>query len=162
MSGKKIGRRRFFRQSGTFSLGFGFAAGGLFQAGCGLSLKGPSKGRPPNFVILFADDMGYSDWDFGGDPTIRTPNLVKMASQGVRFTQFYAGASVCSPSRAALLTPFFRTISIISSAVKTTALPAFIFSLISAIVLATCICPLLMGLHKIIADIPTDYNRTEC
>jgi len=104
MSGKKISRRRFFTQSGTLSLGFGLAAGGLLQTGCGLSPKSLSKGRLPNFVILFADDMGYSDWDYGGDPTIRTPNLVRMASQGVRFTQFYAGASVCTPSRAALLT----------------------------------------------------------
>jgi len=104
MSGKKISRRRFFTQSGTLSLGFGLAAGGLLKSGCQPSPKGISKSRPPNFVILFADDMGYSDWDFGGDPTIRTPNLVRMAGQGVRLTQFYAGAAVCSPSRAALLT----------------------------------------------------------
>ena len=88
MSGNKISRRRFFTQSGTLSLGFGLAAECLLQTGCG-----PSKVRPPNFVILFADDMGYSDWDFGGDPTIRTPNLVRMTSQGVRFTQFCAVAN---------------------------------------------------------------------
>lgn len=61
-------------------------------------------GRPPNFVILFADDLGYGDLGCYGHPTIRTPNLDRMAAEGLRFTQFYAAAEVCTPSRAALLT----------------------------------------------------------
>jgi len=60
--------------------------------------------RPPNFVILFADDMGYSDLACFGHPTIRTPNLDRMASEGVRLTSFYCAAPVCTPSRAGLLT----------------------------------------------------------
>lgn len=62
------------------------------------------SGRKPNFVILFADDMGYGDWQRGGHPSIRTPNLNRMADEGVQMTQFYSGNPVCSPSRSALLT----------------------------------------------------------
>ncbi len=60
--------------------------------------------RPPNFVIIFVDDVGYGDLGSYGHPTIRTPNLDRMAAEGQRWTSFYAQASVCSPSRAALLT----------------------------------------------------------
>lgn len=57
-----------------------------------------------NFIILFADDLGYGDLSTFGHPTIRTPNLDRMASEGQKWTNFYVGASVCTPSRAALLT----------------------------------------------------------
>lgn len=60
--------------------------------------------RRPNIVMLFADDMGYSDLGCYGNPVIRTPNLDRMAAHGVRMTSFYAAASVCTPSRAGLLT----------------------------------------------------------
>ncbi len=58
----------------------------------------------PNFVFFFADDLGYGDLACYGHPTIRTPNLDRMAAEGMRFTQFYSAANVCTPSRAALLT----------------------------------------------------------
>ena len=58
----------------------------------------------PNFVIIFADDLGYGDLGCYGHPTIRTPHLDRMAAEGMRFTQFFVAASVCTPSRAALLT----------------------------------------------------------
>ncbi len=58
----------------------------------------------PNIVIIFADDLGYGDLGIYGHPTIRTPALDRMAEEGMKFTQFYSGASVCTPSRAALLT----------------------------------------------------------
>ena len=64
----------------------------------------PNIYTPPNFIIIFADDLGYGDLGSYGHPTIKTPNLDKMASEGVRFTQFYVGSSICTPSRAALLT----------------------------------------------------------
>jgi arylsulfatase len=60
--------------------------------------------KQPNFIIILADDLGYGDLSCYGHPTIRTPYLDKMASEGIRFTQFYVGANVCTPSRAALLT----------------------------------------------------------
>lgn len=63
-----------------------------------------SEDRPPNIVVIFADDLGYGDLGTYGHPTIRTPALDQMAAEGLKFFQFYSGASVCTPSRAALLT----------------------------------------------------------
>jgi arylsulfatase A-like enzyme len=60
--------------------------------------------KPPNIIILLADDVGYGDLSCYGHPTIRTPHLDRMAMEGMRFTQFYVAASLCTPSRAALLT----------------------------------------------------------
>ena len=60
--------------------------------------------RPPNVVIIFCDDLGYGDLSTFGHPTIRTPNLDRLAQEGQKWTNFYAAASVCTPSRAALLT----------------------------------------------------------
>ncbi|MDA8964622.1 sulfatase-like hydrolase/transferase [bacterium] len=58
----------------------------------------------PNFVIFVADDMGWGDSATYGHPLIKTPNLDKLASQGVKFTQCYSACGVCSPSRSAILT----------------------------------------------------------
>jgi len=58
----------------------------------------------PNIVILFADDMGYGDLSCYGNPIIKTPNLDRAATEGMRLTSFYVAAPVCTPSRAALLT----------------------------------------------------------
>ena len=58
----------------------------------------------PSIVIIFADDLGYGDLACFGHPTISTPYLDQMAREGMRFTQFYSAACVCTPSRAALMT----------------------------------------------------------
>ena len=59
---------------------------------------------PPNFIVLFADDLGYGDLSSFGHPTIRTPRLDQLAQEGLKLTQFYVAASLCTPSRAGLLT----------------------------------------------------------
>ncbi len=77
----------------------------LETMGGGLAAASPAlAASKPNLVILFADDLGYGDLGCYGHPTMRTPHLDRMAVEGVRFTQFYAAAPVCTPSRAALLT----------------------------------------------------------
>ena len=63
----------------------------------------PAADRP-NIVLIFVDDMGYGDLGCFGHPTIATPNLDRMAAEGMKFTQFHVASSVCTPSRAGLLT----------------------------------------------------------
>lgn len=63
-----------------------------------------NSNQKPNIIFLLADDMGYGELGSYGQKTIRTPFLDSLASQGLRFTDFYAGTSVCSPSRASLMT----------------------------------------------------------
>src|SRR3954454_9696821 len=68
------------------------------------AVRAADSPRPPNFVIVFVDDMGYGDIGPFGAKGIDTPNLDRMAAEGMRFTDFYVGQAVCSASRAALLT----------------------------------------------------------
>jgi arylsulfatase A-like enzyme len=77
---------------------------GLLLAALSCFVPLGAQETPPNFVILFADDLGINDLGCFGRKDQRTPNLDKLAADGARFTQAYAAASVCSPSRAALMT----------------------------------------------------------
>ncbi|MEM9701197.1 MAG: sulfatase-like hydrolase/transferase, partial [Planctomycetota bacterium] len=61
-------------------------------------------GRPPNFIVIFCDDLGWGDLACFGHPTIETPHIDDLAARGMRWTQFYCAAPVCTPSRAGLLT----------------------------------------------------------
>ena len=81
--------------------------GRTFLAGLSLAVVAaatPGAERPPNVVVIFCDDLGYGDLGCYGHPAIRTPHLDRMAAEGMRFTDFYSAAPVCTPSRAALLT----------------------------------------------------------
>lgn len=70
---------------------------------CSTDTKKTGSPVPPNFIIIFTDDQGYNDVGCFGSPNIKTPNLDKMAAEGMKFTSFYA-QTVCGPSRAALMT----------------------------------------------------------
>ncbi len=116
---KKLTRRAFLKRA--------LAAGGLIAAGgVGYRLIADRTSRRydvrrsetllanikpsdrpeelPNIVLIFADDLGYGDLSCFGSLAIRTPHLDQMAAEGVRMTNFYASAPLCSPSRAGLLT----------------------------------------------------------
>jgi arylsulfatase A-like enzyme len=65
---------------------------------------GRTEDPPPNIIFILADDLGYGDVGFQGQDNFSTPALDRMAREGMVFTQFYAGSTVCAPSRACLLT----------------------------------------------------------
>ena len=72
------------------------------------ALAGP-KTHSPNLILIMADDLGYHDVSSYGHPKIKTPVLDRLAQEGVKLTSFYAGATVCTPSRMALLTGAYPT-----------------------------------------------------
>jgi len=75
----------------------------VFLLAC-LVVRANAADRPPNVVLIYADDLGYADLGCFGAKKIRTPNLDRMAREGMRFTDFYVAQAVCSASRTALLT----------------------------------------------------------
>ena len=60
--------------------------------------------KPPNVILIMADDMGYADAGCFGGEHILTPSIDRMASEGMRFTQCYSGSRVCAPGRSVLMT----------------------------------------------------------
>ncbi|MDO8683197.1 MAG: sulfatase-like hydrolase/transferase [Armatimonadota bacterium] len=100
MENIKIGRREAITRIGAAIAGI--AAAPLLTSD---SLAGSSKpSLKPNIVLLIADDMGYGDLGCYGAKDISTPNIDRLASEGVRFTQFYTTAPVCAPMRVSMLT----------------------------------------------------------
>jgi len=82
------------------------AASGAALLGAGVSLFGQRTRRPPNIVFILSDDLGYNDLGCYGQKLIHTPNIDRLATEGMRFTNTYAGCSVCAPSRNVLMTGF--------------------------------------------------------
>jgi len=97
----RLSRRRFLKDVGLTAATVGTLSvdGCLMPAGHRLN-----SGQKPNIIYILADDLGYGDLGCYGQQRIRTPNLDKMADEGMRFTQHYAGSTVCAPSRCALMT----------------------------------------------------------
>ncbi len=88
-------RRRFLSQVG----------GAAALAAAGHAFGAPAAGqRKPNIVYIMSDELGYYELSCMGNPHIKTPNIDRMAAQGVRFTQGLAGSSVCAPTRCCLMT----------------------------------------------------------
>ena len=69
-----------------------------------ISGEQPAKGSVPNIVLILADDLGYGDLGCFGQKVIQTPHIDQMAAEGMRFTNCYAGSTVCAPSRCCLMT----------------------------------------------------------
>ena len=92
MSKLNYSRRDFLKS-------IGLAAASLAIPGCANNYQKSSQkasSDKPNFIIIFTDDQGYQDVGCFGSPNIKTPNLDRMASEGMKFTDFYSAASVCS------------------------------------------------------------------
>ena len=85
-------RKEFFRLTGSTLMA---AAGGV-----------AAPARRPNIVFILADDLGYGDLTCYGQTRIQTPNISRLAAEGMRFTSAYAGSTVCAPSRCCLMTGF--------------------------------------------------------
>jgi arylsulfatase A len=94
-----MNRRNFLKAVGGATLSLSLPSCGTLG-----KMLADSKSRPPNFIIIFADDLGYTDLGCFGSKTIATPQLDRMAAEGMKFTDFHVCDSVCTPSRAALLT----------------------------------------------------------
>lgn len=82
------------------SLVWGLVMGGVICGG-GSAWAGAKR---PNVVFILADDLGYGDLGCFGQSTLKTPNLDRMAAEGMKLTRFYAGSTVCAPSRCVLMT----------------------------------------------------------
>jgi len=81
----------------------------LTIAACFVPLPGlAADATSPNFVIVYCDDQGYQDLGCFGSPNIKTPNVDRLATEGIRFTDFYSAYCVCSASRASLLTGSYQ------------------------------------------------------
>lgn len=96
MAQRNLGRRRFLQASAI--------APALASAS---ARGGPAEGnspRKPNFIYILLDDAGYGDLGCYGQALFKTPNIDRLAREGVRFTDHYAGSAVCAPSRCSLLT----------------------------------------------------------
>src|SRR5690606_15400620 len=87
-----------------FRMDRGFLVRILIALLVALAITAHGADRPPNIVFILADDLGYGELGCFGQEKIATPEIDRLAAQGVRFPQFYAGSTVCAPSRSVLMT----------------------------------------------------------
>jgi len=99
------------------------AATGTLAAPAAHAIRADDDRPAPNVIVVFCDDMGWGDVGCFGHPTIKTPNLDRMAAEGQKWTQFYAAAPLCTPSRAGLLTGRYPIRSGMTSATRAVLLP---------------------------------------
>jgi arylsulfatase len=95
-SGKGTSRRDFLKMAG--------AAGAALWPLKKLSFGSTRRSQPPNVIFILGDDLGYAELGCYGQQKIKTPNIDRLAGEGIRFTQAYSGSPVCAPSRCVLLT----------------------------------------------------------
>jgi len=100
MSSKQYSRRDFLKAAG---IGAAAMTVGACESSSGSSMRRSSQ-KKPNIIFIMADDLGYGHLGSYGQKLIRTPYLDRMARLGMRFTQAYAGCTVCAPSRSVLMT----------------------------------------------------------
>jgi arylsulfatase A-like enzyme len=99
-----LSRRDFLKSAGAGALGV-LGAVTLSRAAAGGEVSAAAGSpRKPNIIFILGDDLGYGDLGCYGQKRIRTPHADAMAAEGVRFTQFYSGSTVCAPSRCSLMT----------------------------------------------------------
>ncbi|MBN1806465.1 MAG: arylsulfatase [Sedimentisphaerales bacterium] len=100
----KIDRREFLKTAGFTVASLGAS---LFLHGCTVGSITAGIKKRPNIIFILADDLGYGDLGCFGQKIIQTPNIDRMAAEGMRFTDHYAGSTVCAPSRCCLMTGLY-------------------------------------------------------
>ncbi|AQQ10045.1 Arylsulfatase [Sedimentisphaera cyanobacteriorum] len=95
----RLNRRTFLKSIGAAAAGY--AAGGCSTGNMTAASKSPSA---PNIIYVLVDDLGYGDLSCYGQKHFKTPNIDRLASQGMKFTNHYSGSTVCAPSRCTLMT----------------------------------------------------------
>ena len=96
-SKENVSRRAFLKTAGV-------VAGGLLLSGCNTKLLSRDNRRKPNIIYVLADDLGYGDLSCYGQKKFTTPNIDRMAKEGMMFANHYSGSTVCAPSRCCLMT----------------------------------------------------------
>ncbi len=76
----------------------------ILSASCKPNVSGEKELSKPNIIYIMADDLGYGDVGFNGQSKFKTPNIDRLAAEGMVFTQHYSGSTVCAPSRSTLMT----------------------------------------------------------
>ncbi len=95
-------RREFLKTMGLAAAGAGTCS--MLPGSAVTARAGSQRARKPNIIFILADDLGYGDIGCFGQKTIQTPNIDRLAAEGMRLTDHYAGSTVCAPSRCCLMT----------------------------------------------------------